>query len=91
VVDGAGKLCGIVTHDELLALRSAPELVPLTTASDLMRTPVFVRGDDDLAHVIDQMLTSGLRELPVVDHEGRLLGCVDDQSVAHAHQRKAPG
>jgi CIC family chloride channel protein len=90
VVDGQGRLCGIVTHEELLVLRSAPEVVPVTTASDLMRTPIFVRGDDDLAHVIDQMLTSGLRELPVVDHEGRLLGCVDDQSVARAHQRRVP-
>ena len=88
VVDAAGKLSGIVTREELVVLRSAPDLLPVTTAFDLMRTPLFVHGDDDLGRVIDQMLTSGLRELPVVDREGRYLGCIDDQSVARAYQHK---
>jgi CIC family chloride channel protein len=91
VVDAARMLCGIVTQDELSILRSAPDLLPVTTAYDLMRPPVFVRGDDDLGRVVDQMLTSGLRELPVIDRDGRFVGIIDDQSVARAYQQKPGG
>jgi hypothetical protein len=49
-------------------LESNPDLVAVITAFDLMLPAVFVRTDDDLAQVIDEMLTSGLRELPITDN-----------------------
>jgi len=88
VVDGERRLIGIVTQEDLGLLGSSPELRPITTASDLMREPVAVRGGDGLGLAIEKMLTNGLRELPVVDDEGRLLGYVDDQSIAEAYQRR---
>ena len=54
-----------------------------------MRPPVTVRADDDLALVIERMLASGLRELPVTDANGALLGYVDDQTVVQAYQQRA--
>jgi hypothetical protein len=39
---------------------------------------------------IERMLTSGLRELPVIDVGGRLLGSVDDETITRAYQRRAP-
>ena len=90
VVDLQRRVIGIITQDEIALLEGASELIPVTTASDLMRPPVTVRSDDDLALVIERMLTSGLRELPVTDAEGVLLGYVDDQTVIQAYQRRAP-
>jgi CIC family chloride channel protein len=90
VIDEERVLLGLLTQEQLGMLASDPELVAITTAFDLMRPPVFVRADDDLAQVIDKMLTSGLRELPITDDAGHLLGCIDDQSVAKAYQRQ-PG
>jgi chloride channel protein, CIC family len=89
VVGADRVLLGIVTQEQLGMLESNPELVAVTTAFDLMLPPVFVRADDDLAQVIDKMLTSGLRELPITDNGGHLLGCIDDQTMASAYQRKS--
>lgn len=89
VVDSERRVLGVVTRDEIALLETSHELVPVTTASDLMRPALTVRPDDDLAVVIERMLTSGLRELPVVDAEGHFLGQVDDGTVARAYQRPA--
>jgi CIC family chloride channel protein len=89
VVDAERRLLGIVTPDELALLAGSSELVPLTTAFDLMREPVSVQADAELGVAIETMLSSGLRELPVVDAAGRVLGCVDDRSISHAYQRSA--
>lgn len=90
VVDGAGRLVGLLTHDELALLDSSRDLVDQTTASDVMRPPIAVGADDDLSRAIELMLTSGLRELPVIDSSGRLLSTVDDQTITRAYQRSAP-
>jgi CBS-domain-containing membrane protein len=90
VVGADRVLLGIVTQEQLGMLASNPDLVALTTAFDLMLPPGFVRADDDLARVIDRMLTSGLRELPITDSGGCLLGCIGDQALASAYQRKSP-
>jgi predicted transcriptional regulator len=49
-----------------------------------------VRADDHLGVVVERMLASGLREIPVLDDAGRLLGCIDDQTLAKAYQGRAP-
>jgi CIC family chloride channel protein len=90
VVDAVGHVVGVITREEMALLEESDELLPVTTASDLMRPAATVRADDDLAVVIERMLTSGLRELPVVDGDGRLVGYVDDRTVAQAYQRPAP-
>lgn len=92
VVDAERRLLGIVTPDDLALLGASSELVPLTTASDLMREPVSVAASDELGVVLEKMLNSGLRELPVVDAGNRLLGCVDDRAITRAYGKLAtPG
>lgn len=88
VLDGDGRLLGVVTQDEITILNDSPELSPLVTAADLMRTAVPVQSDDDASTVIAKMLDSGLRELPVTDQAGRLLGLIDDKTVARAYQAR---
>jgi CBS domain-containing protein len=86
VLDAVGRLLGVVTPEELAILEASPELLPVTTASDLMRTAVPVRADDDISTAIEKMLANGLRELPVTDSGGCLLGMIDDKDVAKAYQ-----
>jgi CIC family chloride channel protein len=90
VLDADDRLLGVVTLEELVILKASPELLPVTTASDLMRMPVSVRADEDISTAIERMLANGLRELPVTDAEGRFLGLIDDQDVARAYQGSGP-
>jgi chloride channel protein, CIC family len=87
VVGAERRLLGMVTPDELAILTASPELVGVTTAHDLMRPLVHIGPGDSLSTVIEAMLASGLRELPVADAEQRLLGVVDDRRLAEAFGR----
>lgn len=88
VVEAAsGRLIGVVTDEELALLAAQPGLVPLVTASDLMRGPVAVRRRDDLRSALEAMLAHGLRRLPVIDEEGRVAGLVDEAAIARAYLR----
>ncbi len=52
-----------------------------------MRPPAALRLDDDLRAAFEVMLAEGVRELPVTDPEGRIVGFVDETSIAHAHSK----
>jgi CBS domain-containing protein len=52
-----------------------------------MRTAPTIRPGDQLRHAFENMLANGVRELPVTNDEGRLLGFVDEISIAHASTR----
>jgi CIC family chloride channel protein len=84
VVGPERRLLGLVTPDELAILSASPELLPVTTAHDLMRPPVSIGPHDSLGVVVERMLASGLRELPVADENARLLGTIDDRRLASA-------
>jgi len=51
---------------------------------------VTIRRGDDVSLAMEKMLASGLRELPVLDATGRLLGIVDDRAIVMALQRRPP-
>jgi CIC family chloride channel protein len=87
VIDGMRKLVGIITTEELRMLGSEPELVPLTNAFDLMRPAVSVRSSDNLRTALDRMLSSGVREVPVIDEAGCFVGFVEEATVARAYLR----
>lgn len=56
-------------------------------ASDVMRPPIAVRRRDDLRTALETMLAHGIRRLPVVDEETRVLGFVDEDTIARAYLR----
>ncbi len=87
VVDAEGRLLGIVTQDELGVLAAEPEITSITTAFDLMRAPASVRADDDLAQAVNEMLATGLRELPVTDLHGHVIGSIDEHALTRAYAR----
>jgi CBS domain-containing protein len=54
-------------------------------ARDIMTTPVVTARDDELlGHVTQRLLERGLKRLPVVDTEGRLVGMVSRLDILRA-------
>jgi CIC family chloride channel protein len=83
-----GKLVGIITLEDLALFAADSELLAgLVNAADLMRPPVALEEQDDLHCALETMLSEGLRELPVVDASGKLVGLLDETSIAHAYVR----
>jgi CIC family chloride channel protein len=85
VISLEGKMLGLVTSDELSVLEAEPALAPLVTASDIMRPPACVRITDSLLTALDLMRAERLPELPVLDENGRILGFVDEATIASAY------
>jgi CBS domain-containing protein len=83
VIEGE-RLVGIIALEDL-ELASEPHLDGVANAADVMRPPLAVRLDTDLRTAFELMRSNGLRELPVTDPEGRVVGLVDESSIAHAH------
>jgi CIC family chloride channel protein len=83
VIDG-DRLAGIIALEDL-ELASEPHLDGVANAADIMRPPLAVRLDTDLRSAFELMRSNGLRELPVTDPQGRVVGLVDESSIAHAH------
>jgi CIC family chloride channel protein len=87
VLDAGGSLVGVITSEELGILAAEPALWPLVNASDLMRSPFAVTAEDDLRKAFEVMLANGVRELPVVDAGGKIVGFVDEAGIAKAYMR----
>lgn len=85
VVDASDRMIGLVTSDELAVLEEEPALSPLVTASDIMRRPASISVDDTLLAALDLLRAERLPELPVVDAEGRILGYIDEGTIASAY------
>ena len=54
-------------------------------ATDLMTRPVSVRPEDVVSDAARAMLQAELRELPVVDEKGAIIGFIDEADVARAY------
>ncbi len=87
VLDDEQRLIGIITLDDLTALAAEPELDGLVRADDVMRPPVAVRRTDLVSRALDQMTSMGVRELPVIDEERRVIGLLDEAAVAREFMR----
>lgn len=85
VLDASARMIGVITNEELRILAAEPELGLIVTAADLMRPPVAVTADDPLRKAFATMRAEGIRELPVVDDEQRVIGFIDEGALAHAY------
>ncbi len=87
VLDAGGCVVGIITLDDLTVLSDEPDLDGLVYASDLMRSHVALVRHAPVSVALETMAALGVRELPVVDGERRLLGLVDEASIAREYMR----
>jgi CBS domain-containing protein len=102
VVDEQGRLRGFVTKLDLLRVYRAqrfrwmPEIRPLPAerVDELMSESIIdVEPDDEVWVVVDRMLESGLRSLPVVARQGgepMLVGIVSRTDVLRCLTQRRP-
>ena len=90
VIETDGRVVGIITNDELLILISEPELLRITNASDLMRPAGTVAIHDSLRRALETMRSEGVRELPVVDDDDRMIGFIDEGALAKFYLASSP-
>ncbi len=80
-----GRLVGMITLQDLVAIAGQPHLEGVANAADVMRPPVTLTLDDGIRSAFEAMLSQGVRELPVTDAAKRIVGFVDENSIAHAY------
>jgi CIC family chloride channel protein len=85
VLDGDGRILGLITREELGILSSEPELAALVNAADLMRPPASARLDDDLRTALETMIAYGTKQLPVTDSQGRCVGLLHEADIVRAY------
>jgi CIC family chloride channel protein len=84
VVDAGNALRGLISADTLRYLASHRDVEAWALAADIMQPPLTLRSDTDLRTAILTMNEQGVREVPVVDDEGRILGLLDEQDASAA-------
>lgn len=84
VLDEKGKMAGVITNDVVRLLATERELEELALAMDAMQPPVSVRPDDHLRKATELLLAHKIREVPVVDDAGTIVGFLDESEVGRA-------
>ncbi len=83
VVDGSGKLVGIVTDRDIVVRAIADKLDSETAVGDVMTTEIFaVKPDDFVFQAIRLMGDKQIRRIPVVDDAGKLKGILSLADIA---------
>jgi chloride channel protein, CIC family len=85
VVGPEGRLLGLVTSESIRVLLTEGEPAGWAIAADLMQPAVSFRPDDDLQHAAQVLVESGLREAPVVDPGGAIVGFLEEEAVIRAY------
>ncbi len=84
---------GVVTDRDIVVEALANELEPArTSVARIMGAKVVIASaSESLADGIERMRLHGVRRLPIVDHNGSLIGIVtlDDMLTLHARQAAA--
>ena len=82
VVDGAGRLRGIVTQGDFFRLFDGPSPTLDRPVQGVMtESPKCVRGTQRVVDALSIMRKHAIDELPVVDADGALLGMIDIQDL----------
>ncbi len=84
VVDG-GRMVGLVNADAMRVLAAERTDTPWVLATDVMSPALSVRPDAPLPHAAEYLIVNGLREVPVVDEQGNVVGFLDERDVAKAY------
>ncbi len=88
VLDQRSVLVGIICLEDLVALASElDDASGLVRAADLMRPPVSLQREALASAALDTMVSMGLSEVPVVDEQQRILGMIDEASIAREYMR----
>jgi CBS domain-containing protein len=77
VVDGRGKVIGVVTEFDLLkAVREGKDLQTVKAEEIMSRTVVCAQEEDTLDDIVAKMTEHNIIRLPVVGEDGKLIGVI---------------
>jgi CBS domain-containing protein len=86
VIDGKGKLAGIVSEHDLLAAIDDGHSLGALTAGDIMTgNPYSVRPETNLGTLVHVLRASDLVRVPVVDAHDRLVGIIARRDVLRTY------
>jgi CBS domain-containing protein len=84
------RLVGIITDRDIVLRAVAKGRDPKTTVRDVMTERIqYCYEDDDVVGVAENMAHLGVRRLPVLNHDKRLVGIVALSNVANCGESKA--
>jgi CIC family chloride channel protein len=85
VLDGNGKVLGVVSEDIRSAVRTGFDFGGVVIAADVMMPNICVLQEDDLEIALAKMVGNRLHALPVVDGNNELLGLLLEQDITRAY------
>jgi CIC family chloride channel protein len=85
VLGPTGGLVGVITAESLRIVAAERELEQMMVAIDAMQPPVTVSLTADLRSAVEAMVTNSLREVPVLDGGGRLVGLLDENDITRSY------
>jgi CIC family chloride channel protein len=85
VLSSEAKLVGVITSEILRTLATDPDVGGLTIAHDMMIPPVTVCDTDDLHTALEAVLKHGVREIIVIDVEGKIVGFLDEAEITSVY------
>jgi len=85
VLNEQGQMVGMIDTELLRTFASQPDFQSVTVAADLMQAPLSVTVSENLHAAIELMLQHHLRELPVTDAAGKIVGFLDEADVTRAY------
>jgi len=85
VVDGDGRLQGVVRTSLLENLAAAGDVEPWMVAADLMQSAPSVERGADLRTAAESMLANAAREIVVIDDRRAVVGVLDEADVFRAY------
>ena len=77
------KLQGICTERDLIKVLAAEGNLNASISTIMVRDPVTLQPRDSLETAINLMSGRGVRQIPVVDAGGRILGVLSARSILH--------
>ncbi|AKT43838.1 chloride channel protein [Chondromyces crocatus] len=91
VLDETGKVIGTIDADILRTAAMSPEITEVAIAHDMMETPAAVADTEDLHRALQTLLQHEVRELVVLDADGKIVGFLDEADVARAYHDATAG
>ncbi len=85
ILSADDEMIGLIDTAALRRFGADHDIEDIAIAAEVMRAPVFVRPADDLHEAIQRMLESGMRELPVVDEAGQIIGFLDEAEITKVY------
>jgi CBS domain-containing protein len=83
ITDEGGKVLGVFTERDLVRLVANNEDVSSFTIGDVMTRPVIaVEADASLIKAVHIMAKHGIRHLPVIDSNGKVVGIISIRDAA---------